>query len=195
MLLTGKEDMRVRKTITAIKNAFEALICEKDYEQITVKELCDRAVVNKKTFYHYYPTLDDLLGEMQSELSAGYIERIKDYVLPDELDKVNREFYLFSEEQGLAYEKITCGGPYSHIRQEMINRVTAASWRRSKRFNSLDPQRQNILIDFINTSTAGIYRQWVLGGKAIPLEEIIAITNRLLCGGVDGFFQTEGKTK
>lgn len=194
MLLTGKEDMRVRKTMTAIKGAFEELICEKDYEQITVKELCDRAVVNKKTFYHYYPTLDDLLAELQGELSSGYIERIKDFVLPDELDKVNREFYLFSEEQGLAYEKITCSGTYSHIRQEMINRVTGASWRKSKRFNALPPERQSILINFINTSTVEIYRQWVQDGKTIPLEEIIAIANRLLCSGVDGFFQEEEKT-
>ena len=53
MILTGNEDLRVKKTITGIKTAFEALICEKEYDRITVKELCDRAQVNKKTFYHY----------------------------------------------------------------------------------------------------------------------------------------------
>ena len=66
MILTGSEDLRVIKTIEAIKSSFEALICEKEYEKITVKELCDRARINKKTFYNYYPTLDDLLSEMQT---------------------------------------------------------------------------------------------------------------------------------
>ena len=31
MLITGKEDLRVQKTIAAIKEAFEELICEKEY--------------------------------------------------------------------------------------------------------------------------------------------------------------------
>ena len=74
MILTGNEDLRVKKTITGIKTAFEALICEKEYDHITVKELCDRAQVNKKTYYHYYETLDALLAELQMELSFLLIE-------------------------------------------------------------------------------------------------------------------------
>ena len=53
MILTGNEDLRVVKTIAAIKRAFDELICEQDFERITVKELCERAQINKKTFYHY----------------------------------------------------------------------------------------------------------------------------------------------
>ena len=126
MILKGNEDLRVVKTIEGIKHAFESLICEKDYGKITVKELCDRAQINKKTFYHYYETLDFLLAEMQTELSAGFIDKIKDYELPAELDKVNRVFFEYSAEQGLAYEKITCRGTYHSIRDEMIENVNNA---------------------------------------------------------------------
>lgn len=52
MLINGTEDLRVQKTIVSIKENFEALICEKDYHEITVTELCARAKINKKTFYH-----------------------------------------------------------------------------------------------------------------------------------------------
>ena len=51
MILTGNEDLRVQKTIESVKSAFHELILEKDYEKITVKELCERARINKKTFY------------------------------------------------------------------------------------------------------------------------------------------------
>ena len=91
-----------------------------DTKENRVTELCSRAMINKKTFYVYYPTLDDLLAEIQAEYSAEYIERIKDYKLPDELDKVNREFFLFSEEKGLAYEKITCAGKGVFINHSAI---------------------------------------------------------------------------
>ena len=42
------EDMRVRRTIEAIKRSFEEMICEMDYEKIRVTELCRRAMINKK---------------------------------------------------------------------------------------------------------------------------------------------------
>ena len=65
--------------------------------------------------------LDDLLAEMQAELSEAYLEQVKDYRLPR--DAAKGEFFAYSAEQGLAYEKITCAaGAYSQTRQEMKGR-------------------------------------------------------------------------
>ena len=189
MILKGNEDLRVVKTIEGIKEAFEELICEKDYEKITVKELCDRARINKKTFYHYYETLDALLAEMQLEMSAGYIERVKDYDLPEELDKVNREFFIFAEEQGLAFEKITCSGSYHSIRDEMVESVNDAGWSKSKKYQKLSDYEKKLLMEFINNAVLTAYRLWVEDGKKQPMDEIIAVTNRIVLGGVNGFFK------
>ena len=101
-----------------------------------MKQLCDKARINKKTFYHYYETLDFLLAEMQAELSSGYVERVKEFKLPEELDKVNREFFLFSVEQGLAYEKITCSVAYSSIiSTRSVSARTGSGWRMARRFH------------------------------------------------------------
>ena len=189
MILQGNEDLRVVKTIEGVKRAFEELICEKDYEKITVKELCDRARLNKKTFYHYYETLDALLAELQMELSAGFLERIKDYELPKDLDKVNREFFLFSAEQGLAYEKITCSVTYHSIRDEMVGDVNDEGWGKSKKYQNLSEFEKKLLMGFINNAVLTAYRQWVEDGKVTPLEEVIEMTNRIVLGGVNGFFK------
>ncbi len=188
MILQGNEDLRVRKTIRGIKSAFEALICEKDYEKITVKDLCDRAQINKKTFYHYYETLDALLAELQGELAEDYLNRIKGYALPEDLDKVNREFLLYSAAQGLAYEKITCSGAYHAIRDEMIAGVTDAGWSGSKKYQQLPDYQKQLLMSFVNNAVLTAYRLWVEDGKTIPLDEVIEQTNRLVLGGVNGFF-------
>lgn len=189
MILQGNEDLRVVKTIEGVKSAFEELICEKDYEKITVKELCERARINKKTFYHYYETLDALLVELQMELSAGFLERIKDYELPKDLDKVNREFFLFSAEQSLAYEKITCSVTYHSIRDEMVGDVNDAGWGKSKKYKDLSEFEKKLLMGFINNAVLTAYRQWVEDGKVTPLEEVIEMTNRIVLGGVNGFFK------
>lgn len=191
MLITGNEDLRVRRTIEAIKRSFEEMICEMDYEKIRVTELCQRAMINKKTFYVYYQTLDDLLSELQTELSAEYLERIKDFSLPDELDKVNREFFLYSEEKGLAYEKITCAGSssYQYIRSGMMKEVNESGWGSSKKYQSLSDFEKTALMNFVNNAVLGIYRQWVEDGKQQSVEEIIALTNSLVLGGVNEFFR------
>ena len=192
MQLTGKEDLRVQKTISAIKKAFEELICEKDYDSIKVTELCQRSMINKKTFYHYYPSLDDLLAEMQAELSEAYLERVKDCKLPRDAAKVNREFFAYSAEQGLAYEKITCAtGAYSQTRQEMIDRVIAETWGESEAFRGLNPSQQRMVLNFISTVSIGCYREWVADGKQMPLEDVIQLSTTLMCGGLDRFFHIE----
>ncbi len=48
--------------------AFLELIEKKDFAYITVKEICERAGVNRSTFYLHYETVGDLLAE-----SARYI--------------------------------------------------------------------------------------------------------------------------
>ena len=191
MILTGKEDLRVVKTIEAIKSAFEELICEKEYEKITVRELCDRARINKKTFYHYYPALDDLLAELQFEISSAYIEKIKHYKLPDEIKKVNRAFFEFSCSQGKVFEKITCStGSYSYIRQKMINRVTAETWEKSASFRKLDPFTQSVLLEHVNFINVNIYCKWIADGKRVPIEKLIALSDHLTCSGLQGVLET-----
>ncbi len=190
MLITGTEDLRVQKTMTAIKESFEALICEKEYNEITVTELCARAKINKKTFYHYYPTLDDLLSEMQLQYSSSYIELVKDCKLPQDAEKVNRIFFEYSVSQGLAYEKITCSyGSYSASQQAMYRQVMDATWGKSTAFRRLSREEQNLVLTFINSFGVGCYRQWVADGKKIPLERVIQLSGTLMCGGLDRFFK------
>lgn len=189
MLLNGTEDLRVQKTIEAIHKTFEEMICEMDYEKITVKELCERARINKKTFYQYYDVLDDLLSELQNIMTREYLERIAGYRIPEELDKINREFFLYSFEKGLVYEKITCSGSYNYIRNKMVNNVMSSTWGKSTWLQSLDTYKQNILLGFVQSASVEMYRRWVTDGKKIPLEEIIEISNQLLCAGVNGFVE------
>ena len=44
-------------------------------------------------------------------------------------------------------------------------------------------------MDFINNTVLAAFRRWVEDGKAAPMEDVIALTNRLVLGGVNGFFR------
>lgn len=49
MILTGNEDLRIKRTIESIYEAFKKLLCETDYEKISVTKLCQEARISKKT--------------------------------------------------------------------------------------------------------------------------------------------------
>lgn len=185
MKLTGNEDLRVQKTMRGIRRAFEELLCEKDYPQITVKELCERAQINKKTFYRYYPTLNDLLVELQDDIHGRYMERTEGMRIPEDLERITREFCLFSAEQGEVYERITCAPSFREMSGSMQERVFEERPEADVIPNIKDDEEKRLLMAFVTEATLGIYRQWAADGKKVSVERMTAMTIELVCGGVE----------
>lgn len=48
-----KNDLRVQKTYRALMAAFEALMAEETFDDITVNELCARALIRRPTFFSH----------------------------------------------------------------------------------------------------------------------------------------------
>ena len=61
-------DRRQRKTREAIFSAFTELLSKKDFNQITVGEIIERADIGRATFYSHFETKDFLLKEFCEEL-------------------------------------------------------------------------------------------------------------------------------
>lgn len=185
-------DMRITRTREAIRSAFIDMICEMDYEQITIKELTERAGINRKTFYLHYDSLDDLLGEMQNEMSRRFMGRIKDLKPPYDMDKITRAFYLSMEESGKFGERLACSGNYHYINRRMVNAIMRDTWK-EENAKAKDPYLQNIVMAYVSQSTLAIYRQWIADKKRIPLDDIIQTTITLVCNGLDTWLKSSDK--
>lgn len=59
----NKSESKYFATAARMDEAFLELIEKKDFAYITVKEICERAGVNRSTFYLHYETVGDLLTE------------------------------------------------------------------------------------------------------------------------------------
>ena len=60
-------DLRIKKTLRSIRESFIELAKEKPIDSITVKELCERAMINKATFYLHYENMDELIKMLEDE--------------------------------------------------------------------------------------------------------------------------------
>jgi len=57
----GNTDLRIRRTRERLGTALIALIEEKAIHEVTIREVLDRAKVDRSTFYLHYQDKDDLL--------------------------------------------------------------------------------------------------------------------------------------
>lgn len=71
-------DRRVKYTKRIIKDTFLTLLNEKDIKKITVSEICNKADINRATFYRYYLDVYDLLDSIEKE----FVIELKEAYLP-----------------------------------------------------------------------------------------------------------------
>ena len=62
------EDKRIAKTKKNLKNAMIAMLGEKDFEHITITELCRAAEISRITFYSHYSDKYALLDEIFDDI-------------------------------------------------------------------------------------------------------------------------------
>jgi AcrR family transcriptional regulator len=159
------------------------MICEMDYEQITVKELAARARINRKTFYLHYAALDELLGELQRWFVEDFIKRTSAFRGLHDIAAFTREFFLYTTDHEALKQRILCSGNYRFIGDKVIEKILRMNWNYKKDSNS-DQYTENIVAAFLASSAVEIYRQWVTDGRKIPIDELIKTASQLICHGV-----------
>ena len=187
MIINAQEDLRIQRTKESIREAFKQLMCEIDYEKITIKELTERARINRKTFYLHYSKLEDLLVEMRKIIIADYLKRMEAYKLPKDLPMFIREFFLHQEELGVFGQRIICTESNSYTLDRMSNLVVTNSSELDLGKDDCAGLRQKIVRDFASKGILGIYKMWLTDGKRIPLEDIIEMVTELVCNGTNGY--------
>lgn len=77
----GQIDLRIIRSKKMIKEAFINLVEEKGYENITIKDISDKAMINRKTFYSHYESVNALFLDILKEHVDVLVENFRyDYV-------------------------------------------------------------------------------------------------------------------
>lgn len=68
----NQEDLRVIRSKKMIREAFLDLVEEKGYKNITIKDIAEKAMINRKTFYNHYENIDALYSDIL-KIALGFL--------------------------------------------------------------------------------------------------------------------------
>ena len=184
MPLERKTDLRIQKTKNAIKETFKQMVCEMDASEITIKELSERAMIHRKTFYLHYTCIEALYEDMLSELSERYYDAIDQIPANSPFTEVNRVFFTFMAEQEPYMEKIVCSASYREFSDRFFLSMLRHNRQRHNPYAAFSPEEQNIINTYLGVSSVNLYRQWIADNKKLSLDDLIRLSGQLFTNGV-----------
>ena len=180
-----RDDPRAIRTRTAIRQAFEDLLAEKNADRIKVTDLAEKAGINRKTFYLHYETIEALFEEIVRELMDEFFsvyETTPD--VPEDIDGHAQRFFLCLASKSERTERLVChAGSYDFGRlvyAEQMERYRTAG----DPFCWLPHDEEELVLHFIRTTALDFFRQWVRNGRAVPEQRAAELVAYLTCNGV-----------
>lgn len=189
----NKSESKYFNTASKMDEAFLELLEHKDFAYITVKEICEKAGVNRSTFYLHYETIEDLLEEsiqlifdrFQAHMSMEnemVVQHLKDYpgeelylVTPEYLTpfltyiKHNKHLFELLMEKGTvlrmdeAYHKM-----FTHVFTPIL-----------ERFHVPETERGYMMAYYIHGLMA-VITEWLKTDCADSIEDLIDVIMHLV---------------
>ncbi|MDF2513235.1 MAG: transcriptional regulator, TetR family [Herbinix sp.] len=174
-----KSDRRIRYTKKVIKESFMDLLLNRPSHKITVKEVCEKAEINRTTFYSYYDDIHSLTKEMQNDS----ISDIRQYLLQYSVDGDDMILYFVKILQN-SFPYASKYILYDNNSKYFIRLfyeckdLILSNWL--KGHVKITPIQQEWLYTFLASGCAGILRTWFMGGMKESAEEIASFLNQLI---------------
>lgn len=188
-----KQDRRIVKTKKAIYRAFAQLLLEKDINDITIKDVADRADINRKTFYNYYGGIYDLTGEIENKILEKFENAIKDLDVNELLHDPNEFFNKLTD---IINSDIDFYGHLMRIESNssLVVKLVTSMKNKFKEIitpkTALDEQTLDIVLDYVTSGMMTVYQHWFNSDRSQPVELISRAVSTLTFRGINGLLET-----
>lgn len=176
-------DRRVVKTKKAIRAAFLTLMIEKGDDKITVKDIADRADVDRKTVYNYYRGVEEILGEIENELIVHFEEAMDS--LSGEYDP--KAYFLMLaqliENDIELYELLMRSGHSTFVTKAVIV-LNAWLQKALNKTRNLDSEKVATATEYIAAGIFCAYRRWFASDRTKSLREFSVELYELVIHGL-----------
>jgi len=186
---SGRLDRRVQYTKMVLKLSLVHLMAEKPVGRVTIKEICERADVNRGTFYTHYADQYDLLEEIEDDLD-GEIKAALAKNLPN---SSNVTMVVAEILTAVAARATLCQVLFSdHGDATFVNKIMSntraqflAEW--STKVHPEDVPQLDRFYVFTANGIAAVIRDWLRGGTVETPAAIASFVQKTIDGGLASF--------
>ena len=127
--MSDKMDLRIKKTYLLLHNAFTELLEEKHFEDFTVNELCDRAMIRRATFYKHFADKYEYFAFYMKEIVATFQDRLAPDVGQGEahtyLAHMGRELVRFMKQHERLVQNIRSSNVFPVLLSILLDQISA----------------------------------------------------------------------
>ena len=184
MEMEKKTDLRVIKTKNLIYNTLIELMKDKTFEEIKVSDICNKALINRSTFYSHYEDKYDLLVDFINSLKNEFISElnknnnnlnIKEYYI--ELIKI---FLNHIEERKEMYTSIMINNRNSIMMDILLSVVNNDLLKKMSKDEFKSSIPDDIIVKFYLGGVINLGVEWLKDNTKYSKEEIINYLNLLI---------------
>ncbi|MDR2655136.1 MAG: TetR/AcrR family transcriptional regulator [Oscillospiraceae bacterium] len=174
-----KENQRVRLSKKLLKESLIQLLQQNKIHSISVREICDRAQINRTTFYKYYGSQYDLLGDMEDDVLAA-VDRYLDagekrpdiiWQLTQIINYINENFDLCKI---LLNNNVDPGFPERIFKLPRIRQIIA------KNMQVESGEELEYFFRFLIDGSFGLIKMWLNKENREPAGEIARLLNQVI---------------
>jgi len=173
-------DRRVQKSRQAIRDAFVALMKEKDFDHITVQDITERANVSRKTFYLHFLDKYDLLDRVMEDAIRDMDEFGQCVSELDWVPATEQCFQYLADRYDFFGTMLTqAGAPY--FRRRYVESCKASFTREIRRVVGRDPlPEEDAILQFVVNAYVGTVEWWLQEGMPYPPRVMADRIGRML---------------
>ncbi|AOM84263.1 TetR/AcrR family transcriptional regulator [Salisediminibacterium beveridgei] len=186
--MAAKMDRRVKYTLEVIESSFLELMQQKPLSHITVKELCQKADINRSTFYAHYEDLSALLNAIQDRIIYDAEEMLNTYDYTQDTEALvmtTRLMTYLSDNQRNSQTLFSDHGDTVFQRKliTMAHRHLIQSFTADPAIH--EDRHVDYLSTFITQGSIAMIQHWLQKGMKETPEEIAVIITRIAKAGID----------
>ena len=180
----NKNESKYFNTAKKMNDALITLLETKEYEYITIKEICHIANVNRSTFYLHYSNMNDLLEETIKSLNLSFNSHFKSkenestIISKDNLEDLllinddNLIPYLNFIKENKNIYKVLKNYPQLFNANKTYDQMFRKLFVPIMNRFGLDEKWHKYLMDFYISGLTSIVFDWVYDDCKIPVQEV-----------------------
>ncbi|MET0016302.1 TetR/AcrR family transcriptional regulator C-terminal domain-containing protein [Oscillibacter sp.] len=194
------EDRRSRRSQKLLKKGLLELMREKKFSAISVRDVTERADMNRGTFYLHYPDTTSLLQSVETDMLAEaqilIDEHLAEFEAGGSLRPVFKPILDYIVEHRPEFEALFATNSTSNFTdrlQDLIHR-NGVSLVQAK-IHGVASSQMDFLINFIGYGLIGLIKTWFDQDMVIPREDLVQLADRLVNSAVEGVLSALGEMK